>query len=124
MAEHTPGDWFAGKLRLDSNGISQSLTIGTFEADEHYEDTIAEVWHGNHDAEANARLIAKAWLIPELVEALKDAIRVCSCCGGTGKVRTHPDETEVGCSPGSSAMPCPNCTDWRAVLARAKEPAP
>ncbi len=60
MGEHTPGEWFAGKLRLDGNGISRSLTIGTYGADEHFEDTICEVWDGNHDAKANAHLIITA----------------------------------------------------------------
>ncbi len=28
--------WFAGKMRVDSNGISESLTIETYEAHEHF----------------------------------------------------------------------------------------
>ena len=53
----------------------------------------------------------------KLVEATKVAIAMCLCCDGSGTAHTHPDETEVGCSPGSSAVPCPNCTDWREALA-------
>lgn len=34
----------------------------------------------------------------------------CKTCGGSGTVYTHPDETEVGCAPGSSAQPCPDCS--------------
>jgi hypothetical protein len=112
MAEHTPGPWEAVK---DDEPLFHARQI-------------ASVWHNESvpkiDGYANARLIAKAWLIPELVNALEDAIKVCSCCGGTGRAHTHSDETEVGCSPGSSAIPCPNCTDWRAALAKAKDPAP
>ena len=53
----------------------------------------------------------------KLVEATKVATAMCLCCDGSGTAHTHPDETEVGCSPGSSAVPCPNCTDWREALA-------
>jgi hypothetical protein len=48
------------------------ISVGPFAASIHYEDTIAEVWAGEHDAVANARLIAVA---PDLLQALKDARR-------------------------------------------------
>lgn len=60
LAAITDGPWYAGKKRTDDNGISQSISVGAFEADEHYEDTICEVWDGNHVAKANADFIANA----------------------------------------------------------------
>ena len=50
-----------------------SISVGPFDVMDrpgghHYEDTICEVWNDNHDAEANARLIAAA---PALREALE-----------------------------------------------------
>lgn len=56
----TPPPWYAGKLREDSDFGTHSVSVGPFEADEHYEDTICEVWGDNHDAEANAALVAAA----------------------------------------------------------------
>ncbi len=35
--------------------------------------------------------------------------RECDACDGSGTIYTHPDETEVGQAPGSSAQPCPVC---------------
>ncbi len=53
----------------------------------------------------------------KLVEATKVAVAMCLCCDGTGEARTLGDETEVGQASGSSAIPCPNCTEWREILA-------
>lgn len=64
---HTPGPWFVGKL-LPEDDYGESITVGPMEKDCHYEDTIAEVWNDNHDATANANLIAAA---PDLLEACK-----------------------------------------------------
>ena len=44
----------------------------------------------------------------------------CPDCDGTGTSYTMPDETAVGCAPGSSATPCVICTDARAALAAAQ----
>jgi len=60
LSSITQGPWYAGKPRLDDNGISTSITIGAFEAAEHYEETICEVWDGNHIAKNNADFIANA----------------------------------------------------------------
>ena len=72
-AEAASGEqWFAGKMRVDSNGISESLTIGTYEAHEHFEDTICEVWEGNHDAKTNVSFIAHARQdIPALIRHIE-----------------------------------------------------
>ena len=56
----------------------------------------------------------------DLLEALKAAVQHCAWCDGTSKDYTHEDETEVGCSPGSSEIPCPNCTGWREAIAKAE----
>ena len=74
MAEHTPGPW-----EWTANTACQTELKGAFvfiqENGRHC--TLAAV--GARDVghqgicEANARLIAKAWLIPELVEALEEA---------------------------------------------------
>ena len=58
----TRGKWYAGKLQsadYEEDG-QEFVTIGPFEADSHYEDTICEVWGTEHDAEANAALIVSA----------------------------------------------------------------
>ncbi len=64
----TPGPWFAGKTLKHPDTGADVVSVGPFEADVHYEDTICEVWGENHPAEANARLIAEA---PNLLAACK-----------------------------------------------------
>jgi len=56
----------------------------------------------------------------ELMAVLEEAIEMCPCCGGSGEMRAIGDETEIGCSPGSSAVSCHQCEDWRAALAKSK----
>lgn len=68
---HTPGPWFYGKSELDDNGITESISIGPYDVPQHYEDTICEVWDGEHHAKANAKLIAAA---PDLLKALEDMV--------------------------------------------------
>lgn len=68
----TPGPWFSSPVLVADDGW-ELCTVGPFDVrgkpdPNHHEDTIAEVSGINHDAEANARLIAAA---PELLEALK-----------------------------------------------------
>ena len=79
MSKFTPGPWFVGELRTDDNGITQSLTVGPFAAAEHFEDTICEVWEGEHDAIANARLISAA---PDLLAALDNLTGEVRACWG------------------------------------------
>ena len=55
----TRAPWFAGKVMIDDYDLS-CITIGPFEADEHYEDTICEVHAQEHNNESNAALIAHA----------------------------------------------------------------
>jgi len=71
----TPGPWFASALLTADDGW-HFATVGPFAVkgkNQHYEDTIAEVSGINHDAKANARLIAAA---PDMLTALKEAVRV------------------------------------------------
>jgi hypothetical protein len=68
----TPGPWFTSRVMEDDYGFSY-CTVGPFNtADQpdgdHVEEAIAEVRGINHDAEANARLIAAA---PDLYAALQ-----------------------------------------------------
>ncbi len=51
-----------------------------------------------------------------LVEALDAEIERCHGCGGSGFAYTMEDETEIGQSPGSSRIDCPDCRDSRAAL--------
>ena len=53
----------------------------------------------------------------ELAAMLQGEVDSCCCCDATGTAHTMADETEVGCAPGSSAIPCPVCTPWRAMIA-------
>ena len=77
----TEGPWFAGALYEDVPGAS-ALTIGTFEAKEHYEDTICEVWGGNHDAVLNGQLIAHARQdIPALIAYIRKLEKVLVALG-------------------------------------------
>ena len=55
----TGGKWYAGKVQIGDFDI-EFVTIGEFEADCHYENTICEVWGTEYDAEANAALIVLA----------------------------------------------------------------
>ena len=61
------------------------------------------------------RLLEERW---QLLEALK--ARHCGCCDGSGIAFTHPDETEVGCAPGSSGVRCPECADSLDAIAYAE----
>lgn len=70
--QHTPGPWFAGNVIKDDYD-RDTVSVGPFAADCHYEDAICEVWGENHPAAANAHLIAAA---PDLLEALKGVMRV------------------------------------------------
>jgi len=56
----TEGKWYAGKPQQEHPASTQYITIGTFSADDHYEDAICQVFDGNHDAKANAALIVAA----------------------------------------------------------------
>jgi hypothetical protein len=69
---HTPGPWFASPLQTADDGWT-FCTVGPFDVrgkslEHHVEDTIADVSGINHDAEANARMIAAA---PDLLEAAR-----------------------------------------------------
>ncbi len=66
----TEGPWFVGVS--SSDGMAPPyFSIGNFEADDHYEDTIAQIWGGNHDYELNAAFIAHARTdIPALLDEI------------------------------------------------------
>ena len=81
--KHTPGPWFAGVLAGPE--MEETISIGPMEKEVHYEDCLCEVWHGNYDAEANAKLIAAA---PELLEALEELVESAKCAGW------HPSHIE------------------------------
>jgi hypothetical protein len=63
MSKPTPGPWYVG---LDEEGgpmvIADSVTLPI----------VAEC--PGDGGEANARLLSKAWLLPEMVEALRDVL--------------------------------------------------
>ena len=77
-ASHTPGPWFAGVLSGDEG--EEYVTVGPSEKDNHFEDSVCECWHGNHDAPANARLIAAA---PELLNSCRELIKTMKANGLT-----------------------------------------
>jgi hypothetical protein len=64
MAEtrHTPGPWYAGVLSGPED--EKTVSVGPYDKPIHYEDAVCECWQGEHNAIANARLIAAA---PELL---------------------------------------------------------
>lgn len=86
-AAFTPGPWFAGPLQPeDEYGGPGDVSIGPYDIatkygaradyspetfNDHYEDAIARASGCNHDAVANARLIAAA---PDLLERLHWAV--------------------------------------------------
>lgn len=72
----TPGPWFVSPLYGDANGITTCCSVGAYPVgpgtdsprrDSHCEDTICEVWNGEHDGLANADLIASA---PDMANVL------------------------------------------------------
>lgn len=105
MAEHTSGDWEHGRfgsggpihlpLGLDYCEITQ---VGEMEI-------LAFVFRparSKAEGEANARLFAKAWLIPELVEALEDLIsRFVKCAVASG---TDPEFAEAAVEKHRTAL--------------------
>ena len=101
MAEHTPGPWAV---------FNKSGVVAIIRPDN--KEVIHWCGFDSSDfpnaARANARLIAKAWLIPELVEALEDLIsRFVKCAVASG---TDPEFAEVAVEP------------HRAILAKANQP--
>jgi hypothetical protein len=74
MSTYTTGPWYASPEIPDEEDILPPYySIGPFEAERHYEDTICEVWTGNHDGKANAQLISAA---PDLLDALTGLLDV------------------------------------------------
>jgi hypothetical protein len=63
--KHTPGPWKV--INIAPNGFR----VGTDKRDGHDTCVVQSVFK-----EANAQLIAKAWLIPELVEALEGMVKL------------------------------------------------
>lgn len=57
-----------------------------------------------------------ALTIMRMRAALKEYVSRCPNCGGTGTAYTHEDETQVGCTPGSSGVDCVDCAVQRAAL--------
>lgn len=53
----TAAPWFAGRPESHPDSGHDNVTVGPFERDNHYEDTICEVWGDNHLAQENAALI-------------------------------------------------------------------
>ena len=97
MGEHVPGPWGCEYENTGNGGLTEWWSVETGDAH------IAKV-----AGEDNARLIAKAWLIPELVEALEDLIpRFVKCAVASG---TDKEFAEAAVEK------------HRAVLARANQP--
>lgn len=114
MSKHTPGPWrvqFLGNYDADliHKGTFAGINAGSGAPDKLDADEFA-TW------EANVRLIGAA---PDLLTELQDAASHCEACDGKGIAYTHPDETEVGCTPGSSRIDCPMCTRWRIAIEKA-----
>jgi len=90
MTEPTPGPWAHGPLIEDDLG-RQAVSIGRADSQrpdgEFYEDAIAEVWGGNHDAEANARLITAA---PDMLPALKGVLTLAEFAADIWDDRPYP----------------------------------
>jgi hypothetical protein len=90
---HTPGPWFASPEIPDPEGILPPyFSVGPFEAEQHYEDTICEVWTANHPGGANAQLIAAA---PDLLSALTALLDVVSL-GPLDFVARHGPDVNFG----------------------------
>lgn len=114
--EATPGPWFAGPLRPESEYAGASISVGPFDLaetygrredyspeafDSHYEETILECWDDNHDAIANAAFIAAAnpATIKAVIAELREARGLLS--------NVHERATEGHKKSG--------CDNWRAV---------
>lgn len=81
IASATPGPWFAGGEVADDNGVTTCVSIGPYDVIDkplahHVEDTIAEAWNGEHDAESNAALIVALVNHAEAIDELIEAARV------------------------------------------------
>jgi hypothetical protein len=57
----TAGPWYRGKMVESIETGMQVCTIGPFEQDDHYEDTICEMLATEHDNEANGNFVANAF---------------------------------------------------------------
>lgn len=108
---HTPVPWTA---RTDGDGFWW-IDKDTEEGGE----SLADMTCMRSVAGANAEFIVRAVNChEELVKALEG--RVCGCCDGSGITYTCLDETEIGQAPGSSGIPCPECSESRAAIAKAR----
>ena len=70
MTQHTPGPW---EVDRDNNGIYRLIDFSDLADEAYNSDDAQSAIAINKEDKANAELIAKAWLIPELVEACKVA---------------------------------------------------
>ncbi len=101
MAEHTPGPWrtdpeFSHQTVLGPDGyMVADCSIVSMRADAPHDELCT----------TNARLIAKAWLIPELVEALEYLVGECD------------DDMDDDYNPHSAPL-----AKARAVLSKANQP--
>tara|TARA_R110000744_G_C19367560_1_gene562054 strand:+ start:1420 stop:1776 length:357 start_codon:yes stop_codon:yes gene_type:complete len=69
--EITEGNWFMGKEIPCSISGNPTISIGHFEADCHYEDTMCEIWSDNiAEYKENAEAIIA---VPELLKVYKAA---------------------------------------------------
>ncbi|KKN08171.1 hypothetical protein LCGC14_1059480 [marine sediment metagenome] len=97
-AKHTPGPWSIYKVDVNLKGIGFSdKLMGP------NEEVIASLGapHPNHN-------LLKA--APDLLEALKNAMRMCGRCDGSGSI-----------IPGAvPELPCPICVDSKAAIAKAE----
>lgn len=90
MSEHTPGPWHTERENAEDGGPAMWRVFGS---DDAYEATICELWSGEHDNRANARLIAQApAMLAQLMEA-EDIIKesqaaICSLvCDGEHHIK-------------------------------------
>ena len=123
MAEHTPGPWaqldgFPDIIVPESDrNLANGGSIHAYDYGTRYARQIAKVFKGDFlegNPKDTARLIAKAWLIPELVEALTHCLGLLCESGNLNNYRNLSDQ-ELGRAWVETA------NEARAALACAKE---
>ena len=122
-AKHTPTPWeahqcgvYRKQLRKPGDPWENPIACTGDDPDPELGETASE-----RQQIADAAFIVRAVNAHDaMLAALKDAFTNCYGCGGHGYTHTHPDETEVGATPGSSRIECPVCPTWRTAIAKAE----
>ena len=117
MTKHTPGPWTTNPRGEDGAEVYALASVAWCGIASTHGASGSQVIRAA-EAQANARLIAAA---PDLLRGLEAMIGLCHGCRGRGRCF---GPVPVGSVGESVYQPCPECSDARAAIAKAKGETP